>query len=1773
MATKFQIKRTSVSGRTPNTTNSANSSYIAAGELALNLTDKKMYSSNGTNYFEIGAFKVELINSTSNVSTFTEISTLQFDEDSGFDVTSPSAGVAKVAMNSTFKYWQVDGTTELTATGLDTVNFISGDNITITANGANTPQSIAFSTSLTPTFTSLTVGNSTVNTVVNSTAIAVSKIFANGGVGSSGQVLTSNGTGIYWEDSTGAAFSVSSETFNANGSNTQFTLAQTTTSLETFVFLNGVAQIPTTDYSISGTTLTFVVAPSNGDVIEVRTINIPTVSGITFTLDSFTGNGSNTNYTLSTALSSNTTTFVYLNGVAQVPTTDYGVSGSTLTFLSAPPNLEQIRALTINPTGDYASDSFTANSTVNNNFTLSIPTTTFRTLVFINGVAQAPSIDYIVSGLTLSLTNNAAANDVVQVRSFYEEPSASGANTTIQYNASSRLKGSLGFTFNETTNNVTIGNTLTVPNLRINASNPPANSTSTGSTGTVAWDSDYLYVAVGTNTWKKTPITTDGAGGGGGSANTAGANTEIQFNDSGVLGANNKFTFNKDTSTLAVGSNVTVNTSTIFIGNSSVNTTITAGNVHLQGTQLTVGNVVLTGEQITIGNSTVNTVFTANSFGLGMARQSFAGNGSNTQFTLSAEPTNESHTLVFVDRVIQRDSDYNIAGAVLTFTSAPDNGSDIDVYVARAGVSAGPSVGYSVTRNEFTGNGSNTNFSLSAAPQSESHVLVFVDGMIQRDSDFTISGSTLIFVAAPDNGSEIQTFVYQSAVALAGGSNTNIVFNDSTAANGSAGFTFNKTTNNVTISNTLSVGNSTVNTTIRPNGATFSGDLMPSANVTYDIGNSSMRWKDLWLSGSTINLGGASIKTDTDTGAIALIPKPTVANPDPVAMVVSPTGGITSVPTTGGVPAANAVAEAAESNTASPVPIDITSTAPANGQALIWSSSANTFVPGNVAAGGASSDIPKITGLVYPSDDTAANTSGGQTVYISGSNFAANCVVYINGSAAPSISFISSSNVGFTTPALSANIYPVYVINPGDGATAIHIPGLNVSGVPNWSTAAGSLGDVDAASSWSFSVSATSDSNVTYTLAGGSSLPTGITLASNGLISGTMSSPPGSETTYNFSVVATDGENQDASRSFSVTVSLLDPYFYLTTLLVHADGTNNQNNHAFVESTANNLTITRTGTPTQGSFSPFSQTGWGAYFDGTGDYIRKSGSGVLTDSGNVTIECWAWPLTSSVIGLFDGGPGQATILRNYPANNIGKQGGNTISFTMTQNAWNHLALTVTSGGTATLYINGASVGTSSFGSYSGGSNFDIGTINGGGDGAFNGFISNFRVTKSIVYSGNFTPSTTPLTAISNTSLLTCQSNRVIDNSTNTYALARNGDTKIIPFSPFAPSAAYTGAGIGGSVYIPAGTNGLTVASVPTIGSGNFTVEGWFWPTNDTVRSEFDSAWCTNAGNFNGTDSMQGAVRSNHVIFRSNGTSDITASVSIANQWSHIAWVRNGTTVTIYVNGTSVVSGTYSNSLAGGNLFISRPDSNQFRFNGWISGFRILAGTALYTGNFTPPTSPPTTIANTIALLNFTNAGIFDQTAKNVLETVGDAKVSTAQYKYGTASMYFDGTGDYLKIPNTPAFNLSAGDWTIECWINLSALTAEARIWSLGTYGSNPEVALLIGGGGAGGSSNDLQFNYLGNSTLITASSVNSTGVWMHVAVVRYSGTTTLYVNGVSKGTTATNPWTSSSTSFWIGGWSQNNNQMTGYIDDLRITKGYARYTSNFTPPTSAFKNR
>lgn len=134
------------------------------------------------------------------------------------------------------------------------------------------------------------------------------------------------------------------DTFTGDNSDTAFTLSESpANSNGIMVFVDGILQKATTNYSVSGTTLTFTAAPATNAEIEVKHLGIRGVQrrSTDFINDTFTGNGSLTSFTLS----NNTTAgnaFVYYNGIMMQPTTDYGVSGSTLTFTFTPLNNSNI---------------------------------------------------------------------------------------------------------------------------------------------------------------------------------------------------------------------------------------------------------------------------------------------------------------------------------------------------------------------------------------------------------------------------------------------------------------------------------------------------------------------------------------------------------------------------------------------------------------------------------------------------------------------------------------------------------------------------------------------------------------------------------------------------------------------------------------------------------------------------------------------------------------------------------------------------------------------------------------------------------------------------------------------------------------------------------------------------------------------------------------------------------------------------------------------------------------------------------------------------------------------------------------------------------------------------------------------------------------------------------------------------------------------------------------------------------------------------------------
>ena len=681
------------------------------------------------------------------------------------------------------------------------------------------------------------------------------------------------------------------------------------------------------------------------------------------------------------------------------------------------------------------------------------------------------------------------------------------------------------------------------------------------------------------------------------------------------------------------------------------------------------------------------------------------------------------------------------------------------------------------------------------------------------------------------------------------------------------------------------------------------------------------------------------------------------------------------------------------------------------------------------------------------------------------------------------------------------------------------------------------------------------------------------------------------------------GYNFTGTANSSVTKNLpnpnaVDSNFANTVLLLHGDGTNTGNNNTFLDSSSNAFTITRNYNATQGTFSPFSKADgrWGSYFDGTGDYLEGTNTATLNfGSGDWTVEAWVYLFTTA---SFNNIVHQATdsvdgwlvdINTSGNARIVSDAGGTwgvdvTGSTALSTNTWYHLAF-VRNGSDWRIYVNGVSDGSATISDSipDSSANFQIGSLSSLSR-YFSGYISNLRVVKgTAVYTGAFTPSTTPLTNITNTSLLTCQSNRFKDNSSNDFTITSNGNVAINPFSPFADTTNYSAATKGGSGYFDGTNDYLTAAgdAAFAFGTGDFTVELWLYAS----VSQSDKAL---VGNRNTTGNTFWLIKYGAQYGYTDSISIHTGSSEIFNDigtiapatWNHIAWVRSSATNYLYINGTlasSTGTGGAFNFSSTTTMYVGKDGftAQAGDFNGYISDVRLVKGTAVYTTDFTPPTAPLTAISNTSLLLNFTNGQIIDSTGMNDVETVADAQISTSVYKYGTGSMYFDGSGDYLKVPAQPSLYLQSGDWTIEFWMRLNTtITGQnfgigqglttSNLWhfSNGVSGDNTKVYVLF---------------WNGSSSTVIASATgvlsNSDTAWHHWAVVNNGGTVTIYKDGTS---VASGAFVSNSNvannflinafygtaSFFIGSKAVN-------YDDFRITKGVARYTGTFTPPTRA----
>jgi len=155
--------------------------------------------------------------------------------------------------------------------------------------------------------------------------------------GTNGQALVTNGSGTLSFTTLSTTLTYSSGTATGNGSTTAFTISSGRSVNDVLVFVNGFQLTPTTDYTISGTTLTFQTAPANNAEITYRYLPL----GGAYTSANFTGNGSATTITIDAGRAV-ADVLVVVNGLTLVPTDDYTISGTTLTFSTAPANLAEI---------------------------------------------------------------------------------------------------------------------------------------------------------------------------------------------------------------------------------------------------------------------------------------------------------------------------------------------------------------------------------------------------------------------------------------------------------------------------------------------------------------------------------------------------------------------------------------------------------------------------------------------------------------------------------------------------------------------------------------------------------------------------------------------------------------------------------------------------------------------------------------------------------------------------------------------------------------------------------------------------------------------------------------------------------------------------------------------------------------------------------------------------------------------------------------------------------------------------------------------------------------------------------------------------------------------------------------------------------------------------------------------------------------------------------------------------------------------------------------
>jgi len=592
-------------------------------------------------------------------------------------------------------------------------------------------------------------------------------------------------------------------------------------------------------------------------------------------------------------------------------------------------------------------------------------------------------------------------------------------------------------------------------------------------------------------------------------------------------------------------------------------------------------------------------------------------------------------------------------------------------------------------------------------------------------------------------------------------------------------------------------------------------------------------------------------------------------------------------------------------------------------------------------------------------------------------------------------------------------------------------------------------------------------------------------------------------------ITASDGINTASTTgTFSLTFDTTISGSEGTTFLSKAIGTGGDNSSFSDKSTTGTThTITATGNVSQGTFSPYSPTGYSWYFPG-----HSANAGVQTDTngptlgtGDFTVEFWFkneydFNTTSDTDGtygyqtlvsdtLYGNGSnngGWALYQRQdeirLAVNNAEKLSHHYLPFIATHSEWNHVAW-VRNSGTSRIYINGYDGGLSVSDTVNYVDNrICIGANNTSSQFPryeYTGWIHDLRIVVGTpVYTGNFTPPDGPLTTTGGDYPSTTNVNTSITASHTKYqacnlpyiskAKGSTGDAvhtvtgAVISdaFSPYKVQAAYSSSTHGGSAYMAGAGYGLTVPTSADfdMDTGNYTIEMWVYPTSESQDVLLDprSANPQKVPNIwwdGGNNRFYAHINGNYLY----GTSGTCKK----EQWYHVALTRNSTSTKLFVNGIQHAT-TFSDSLdyvQGTTVRIGKHRSDtQYDFAGYISDFRWIKGDSRYP--FLPVAETITTTTSyqnaitvdtgDVELIMAHASGFTDGSDNSHSLTNNGATIDTSNYPASGMKSIAFAEGDYVDVAASSTFAPGTGDFTIEFWFKASGNanhgSKNRRIW-------------------------------------------------------------------------------------------------------------------------------